>query len=164
MSPLCETYIEARQLNHAEIFYPLHVHVCERCFLVQLDEYVGAEQIFGDYAYFSSYSESWIEHARRYTESVIARFGLGEGSFVMEIASNDGYLLQHFVTRRNPLPRHRAGGERCKGRHRARHPTASASSALRPPRTLPVSTAVPTSSSATTSSPTFRTSTISSPG
>jgi hypothetical protein len=102
MSPLCQTHIEAHQLNHAEVFYPLHVHVCERCFLVQLEQYVSPEQIFGDYAYFSSYSVSWIEHARRYSEAMIERFGLGEDSLVMEIASNDGYLLQHFVQRRIP--------------------------------------------------------------
>jgi SAM-dependent methyltransferase len=97
MSPLCQTHIEPAQLNHMEPFYPLHAWVCGKCFLVQLEEYVAPADIFSDYAYFSSYSDSWVEHARRYTELMIRRFGLGAGSSVMEIASNDGYLLQHFV-------------------------------------------------------------------
>ena len=97
MSPLCQTHIEPHELNHMEKFYPLHVWVCERCFLVQLEQYVTPEEIFSDYAYFSSYSDSWVEHARRYTETMIERFGLTKKSKVMEIASNDGYLLQHFV-------------------------------------------------------------------
>lgn len=97
MSPLCQTHIEPHELNHMERFYPLHVWVCEQCFLVQLEQYVAPEQIFSDYAYFSSYSDSWVEHARRYTAMMIERFGLTERSKVMEIASNDGYLLQHFV-------------------------------------------------------------------
>ncbi|HKU15975.1 MAG TPA: class I SAM-dependent methyltransferase [Steroidobacteraceae bacterium] len=102
MSPLCQTHIEPHELNHMERFYPLHAWVCEACFLVQLEEYVSPEQIFSDYAYFSSYADSWVEHARRYTESMIARLGLGARSLVMEIASNDGYLLQHFVARGVP--------------------------------------------------------------
>ena len=102
MSPLCQTHIEPDQLNHPEVFYPLHAYVCGQCFLVQLEQYVGPEQIFGDYAYFSSYAESWVDHARRYTEAMIERFKLGTGSLVMEIASNDGYLLQHFVRRGVP--------------------------------------------------------------
>jgi len=80
-----------------EKFYPLHVWVCEKCLLVQLEHYVATEAIFSDYAYFSSYSDSWVEHARRYAAMMIERFGLTERSQVMEIASNDGYLLQHFV-------------------------------------------------------------------
>jgi hypothetical protein len=102
MSPLCQTHIEPHQLNHAEQFYPLHAYLCRQCFLVQLEQYVGPEQIFSEYAYFSSYSESWVDHARRYVEAMIERFGLGAGSLVMEIASNDGYLLQHFVKRGVP--------------------------------------------------------------
>ena len=102
MSPLCESYVEARRLNSMERFYPLHVWVCHGCFLVQLEEYVAAEDIYSDYAYFSSYSDSWVEHAGRYVEAVTRRFGLGSGSLVMEIASNDGYLLQHFVARGVP--------------------------------------------------------------
>ncbi|HZF26874.1 MAG TPA: class I SAM-dependent methyltransferase [Steroidobacteraceae bacterium] len=97
MSPLCQTHIEPHQLNHMEPFYPLHVWVCHKCFLVQLEQYVAPADIFSDYAYFSSYSDSWVEHARRYTELVRQRFSLGARSKVMEIASNDGYLLRHFV-------------------------------------------------------------------
>jgi hypothetical protein len=102
MSPLCQTHIEPVQLNHMERFYPLHAWVCDNCFLVQLEEYVAPDDIFSDYAYFSSYSESWVEHARRYAEAMIARLRLGSRSLVMEIASNDGYLLQHFVARDVP--------------------------------------------------------------
>ena len=102
MSPLCQTHIEAHELNQAETFYPLHVQVCERCFLVQLVQHVGPEQLFRDYAYFSSYSTSWIEHARHYCAAMIERFGLTRDSLVMEIASNDGYLLRHFVEHRIP--------------------------------------------------------------
>src|ERR1044072_5443421 len=102
MSPLCQTHIEPHELNHMERFYPLHAWVCERCWLVQLEEYVSPEQIFSDYAYFSSYSDSWVEHARRYAHAMIDRLRLGPKSLVMEIASNDGYLLQHFVARGVP--------------------------------------------------------------
>jgi hypothetical protein len=97
MSPLCESYLTAEQLNHMEPFYPLHVFVCEKCFLVQLQEYVSVESIFSEYAYFSSYSESWLVHAKAYTEKMIERFALGPESQVVELASNDGYLLQYFV-------------------------------------------------------------------
>ncbi|HXK55187.1 MAG TPA: class I SAM-dependent methyltransferase [Gammaproteobacteria bacterium] len=102
MSPLCESYIAAAQLNQPEIFYPLHAYVCEHCLLVQLLQYVTPEHIFSEYAYFSSYSDSWNEHARRYCEAMVERFQLGRDSLVIEIASNDGYLLQHFVDRRIP--------------------------------------------------------------
>jgi SAM-dependent methyltransferase len=103
MSPLCESYVPAEKLNQMEPFYPLHVYVCERCFLVQLEQYVSAEAIFSEYAYFSSYAESWVEHMRRYAEMVSERFRLGKDSFVVEVASNDGYLLQHFVRRGIPV-------------------------------------------------------------
>src|SRR5262245_44008397 len=96
LSPLCQTHIEADHLHEAEPFYPLHVYVCDRCFLVQLQEFVSPAEIFSEYAYFSSYSSSWVEHARRYAEAMIGRLKLGASSKVMEIASNDGYLLQHF--------------------------------------------------------------------
>lgn len=99
MSPLCESFVTAAQLNHMEPFYPLHVLVCENCLLVQLGEYVSPSEIFSEYAYFSSYSESWVRHAEQYAEAMIRRFGFGAGHQVMEIASNDGYLLQHFVGR-----------------------------------------------------------------
>jgi SAM-dependent methyltransferase len=97
MSPLCQTHIAPEQLNHMEPFYPLRAYVCHECFLVQLEEYVAPGDIFGDYAYFSSYADSWVEHARRYAEAMTRRLGLGAHSRVVEIASNDGYLLQHFV-------------------------------------------------------------------
>jgi hypothetical protein len=97
MSPLCESYLRADQLNQMEPFFPLHVYVCQRCWLVQLEQYVSAEDIFTEYAYFSSFSDSWVEHAREYTEKMIDRFELGDRSQVVELASNDGYLLQWFV-------------------------------------------------------------------
>jgi SAM-dependent methyltransferase len=99
LSPLCESFIASAQLAEMEPFYPLHAYVCKRCFLVQLQEFVTPGEIFTEYAYFSSYSTSWVEHGRRYTEMMIDRFKLGAKSKVMEIASNDGYLLQHFVAR-----------------------------------------------------------------
>jgi SAM-dependent methyltransferase len=102
MSPLCESYVPAERVNAMEPFYPLHAKVCERCLLVQLEEFVSGEDIFSDYAYFSSYSDSWVEHARRYVEMAIERFGLGADSMVMEVASNDGYLLRHVVDRGIP--------------------------------------------------------------
>jgi SAM-dependent methyltransferase len=104
MSPLCQTHIEPNQLNHMEPFYPLHAWVCDKCFLVQLEEYVAPANIFSsEYAYFSSYSDSWVEHARRYADMMRNRFALSSGSLVMEIASNDGYLLQHFVAAGVPV-------------------------------------------------------------
>ena len=103
MSPLCQTHIEESRLNHAEAFYPLHAYVCSHCFLVQLDEYVTPEDIFTEYAYFSSYADSWVRHAEQYTEMAVDRFNLDADSLVVEIASNDGYLLQHFVNRKIPV-------------------------------------------------------------
>jgi SAM-dependent methyltransferase len=97
MSPLCESYVGADQLDAMEPFYPLHVYVCSNCFLVQLEEFVTPGEIFTEYAYFSSYADSWVEHMRRYAEAITERLGLDEESFVVEVASNDGYLLQHFV-------------------------------------------------------------------
>jgi hypothetical protein len=102
MSPLCESYVPAERLNHMEPFYPLHVWVCRTCFLVQLEEYVGPEEIFGEYAYFSSFSTSWLKHAADYTDMIAERLRLGADSFVVELASNDGYLLQNFVKRGIP--------------------------------------------------------------
>ena len=96
MSPLCESYIPEESLDEAESFYPLHVRLCEACLLVQLPAYVSGEHIFSDYAYFSSYSDSWVAHAKRYSEVMIERLGLTPDSLVTEVASNDGYLLQHF--------------------------------------------------------------------
>ena len=96
MSPLCESYIPEESLDEAESFYPLHVRLCEACLLVQLPAYVSGEHIFSDYAYFSSYSDSWVAHAKRYSEVMIERLDLTPDSLVTEVASNDGYLLQHF--------------------------------------------------------------------
>lgn len=103
MSPLCQTHIETHQLNQMEPFYPLHALVCERCWLVQLQEFVSPAEIFSEYAYFSSYADSWVEHARRYCEKMRDLLSLGEGSLVTELASNDGYLLQHFVKMKIPV-------------------------------------------------------------
>ncbi|MDZ4722480.1 MAG: class I SAM-dependent methyltransferase [candidate division Zixibacteria bacterium] len=97
MSPLCESYVKAEDLNKQELFYPLHAYVCEKCFLVQLDDYVPREHIFTEYAYFSSYAESWVQHAKTYVEMITKRLGLTTSSHVVELASNDGYLLQHFL-------------------------------------------------------------------
>ncbi len=99
MSPLCQNRILPGQINHMEPFYPLRVFRCPECFLVQLQEYVAPQEIFSDYAYFSSYSESWVRHAKNYVAMIVERIGLNEASSVVELASNDGYLLQHFVER-----------------------------------------------------------------
>lgn len=103
MSPLCESYLAREQLNDMEPFYPLCVYVCERCFLVQLHEYVPVEQIFTEYAYFSSFSEMWVQHAKAYAGMMVSQFGINPNSFVVELASNDGYLLQHFVAMGIPV-------------------------------------------------------------
>ena len=97
MSPLCESYVTQERLNCVEHFFPLRVYVCDQCFLAQLEEYVAVEDIFGEYAYFSSFASSWVDHARRYAHMITKRFGLGPHSRVIELASNDGYLLQHFL-------------------------------------------------------------------
>ncbi len=96
MSPLCEAFVPADKVDGMEPYFPLRVLVCDDCFLVQLKEYVGPESIFEEYAYFSSYSTSWVEHARQYCHMVVKRLALGADSLVVELASNDGYLLQHF--------------------------------------------------------------------
>lgn len=97
MSPLCESYVSAERVHDMEPFYPLHVYVCDECFLVQLEEFVPVEEIFTEYLYFSSYADSWVQHAKDYTDMITERLGLGKESRVVELASNDGYLLQHFV-------------------------------------------------------------------
>jgi SAM-dependent methyltransferase len=102
MSPLANSYLTADQLGEMERFYPLRVLVCDACWLVQLEEFATPGEIFGDYAYFSSYSRSWLEHARAYVDQAVERLGLGTGSQVIEIASNDGYLLQYVVARGIP--------------------------------------------------------------
>jgi len=103
MSPLCETYPEAKDFQKGEVYYPLHVYTCERCFLVQLEEYEKVENIFTDYLYFSSFSDSWLAHCEKYCFSMAQRFGLNKQSFVVEVASNDGYLLQYFVRQQIPV-------------------------------------------------------------
>jgi hypothetical protein len=102
MSPLCESFLPADKINHMEPFYPLHTWVCRKCFLVQLEEYVNPEHIFTEYAYFSSFSTAWLKHAEDYTAMITDRLGLGPKSLVVELASNDGYLLQYFVKRGIP--------------------------------------------------------------
>lgn len=97
MSPPSQSLLTADSLGAAELFYPLHVRACTRCWLVQLPKLVDPREIFTEYAYFSSYSSSWVEHARRYVEMIRARLDLRSDDFVVELASNDGYLLQHFV-------------------------------------------------------------------
>jgi SAM-dependent methyltransferase len=102
MSPLCESYVSPDRLDDMEQFFPLHVRACDACFLVQLPELVSPTEIFTEYAYFSSYSDSWLAHAADYVETMINRFELSETSVVVELGSNDGYLLQHFVERGIP--------------------------------------------------------------
>lgn len=103
MSPLSNAYLKKEQLQDMEPFYPLHVRACDSCFLVQLPVFESPDQIFGDYAYFSSYSDTWLLHAKEYTEMIADRLGLGPNHLVVEIASNDGYLLQNFISRKIPV-------------------------------------------------------------
>jgi 2-polyprenyl-3-methyl-5-hydroxy-6-metoxy-1,4-benzoquinol methylase len=105
MSPIANDYLAPKQLNRAEKFYPLRAYVCENCLLVQLDEFESPERIFGDgdYAYFSSYSDSWLKHAKAYTDLMVKRFGFNQNHQVIEIASNDGYLLQYFHQKEIPV-------------------------------------------------------------
>jgi SAM-dependent methyltransferase len=102
MSPPSESFVPAERLNEMEPFYPLHVWVCGSCFLVQLEEYVSPADIFTEYAYFSSYASSWVKHAEDYVDAMVAGLGLDRRSFVVELASNDGYLLQFFTHRGIP--------------------------------------------------------------
>jgi len=103
MHPLCENFLTEEQLSEPEPFYPLHAYVCEKCFLIQVEEFVHGKEIFGgEYAYFSSFSDSWLKHAATYVDSVTDRLGLNENSLVVELASNDGYLLQNFVKKNVP--------------------------------------------------------------
>jgi hypothetical protein len=102
MSPLCESFLGEADLDRMEPFYPLHAWVCHNCFLLQVNEYVAAEDIFTEYAYFSSFSPSWLKHCEEYVGMISERLGLGPDSFVVELASNDGYLLQYFVQRGVP--------------------------------------------------------------
>jgi SAM-dependent methyltransferase len=102
-SPLCQSFLSTDQLNHMEPFYPLNVYVCGKCFLVQLQEYVAPENIFSDYLYFASFSDTWLAHVKAYTDQMVKRFPITEKSLVVEIASNDGYLLQYFVEKKVPI-------------------------------------------------------------
>ena len=97
MSPLCESFRRPEERDSMEPFFPLHALVCEHCLLVQLKEYVTPDHIFTEYAYFSSYSTSWVAHAKAYCHGIAQRLSLGAKSLVVELASNDGYLLQHFL-------------------------------------------------------------------
>ena len=103
MSPPCQTHISLQQLQEMERFYPLHAFVCEKCFLVQLGEFVTPSEIFSEYAYFSSYSDSWLNHVSNYADAMTSRFSLGAASRVVELASNDGYLLQYFAQKGIPV-------------------------------------------------------------
>jgi 2-polyprenyl-3-methyl-5-hydroxy-6-metoxy-1,4-benzoquinol methylase len=103
VSPLANSYLPAERLSRMEPFYPLHVYVCSNCLLVQLEEFESPEAIFSDYAYFSSFSSSWLDHAREYAEQVTQRYELGPDSLVIEVASNDGYLLQYFHRKGVPV-------------------------------------------------------------
>ena len=102
-SPLSNSYLKKDELNKMEPFYPLEVYVCEKCFLVQLEEFESPRNIFSDYAYFSSYSDTWLKHVREYVNKIINRFGFHSQSFVVEIASNDGCLLQCFIENGIPV-------------------------------------------------------------
>src|SRR5437764_3556758 len=103
-SPPSNSYLSAEHLNEPELYYPLRAFVCEKCFLVQIDEYKKASEIFtAEYAYFSSYSKSWLEHAKNYVEMMCDRFGYDTNSQIIEIASNDGYLLQYFQKKNIPV-------------------------------------------------------------
>ena len=101
-TPLANSYLEEKDLLAPESFFELHARVCDHCFLVQLPEMESAESIFGNYAYFSSYSDSWLRHAEIYVTSMRHRLGINQESQVIEIASNDGYLLQFFKEKKVP--------------------------------------------------------------
>jgi SAM-dependent methyltransferase len=102
-SPLCESFLPADRLETMEPFFPLHVRICTRCWLAQLPSFVPPDEIFREYAYFSAYSDSWVEHARAYVEMITERLSLTSESLVVELASNDGYLLQHFLPKGVPV-------------------------------------------------------------
>lgn len=103
VSPLANSFLKQEKLQAMEPFYPLHVYVCAECFLVQLEEFESPDHIFSDYLYFSSFSQAWLDHANAYAGKMVDRLGLGAGSLVVEIASNDGYLLQYFQQRGVPV-------------------------------------------------------------
>lgn len=103
MSPLCEDHVKPDELHTMEPFYPLHAYVCANCFLVQVEEFVSPSVIYDDYAYFSSYSDSWLKHIKQYTNDILNRFPISNTSLVAELASNDGYLLQYFLEKNIPV-------------------------------------------------------------
>lgn len=103
VSPLANSFIKEKELNRMEPFYPLHTYVCHHCFLVQLEEFEAPEHIFKDYVYFSSFSDSWLAHAKNYVDAILQRFDMNTHSKVIEIASNDGYLLQYFKEKKIPV-------------------------------------------------------------
>jgi SAM-dependent methyltransferase len=103
MSPLCESYLAPEQLSRMEAFYPLTVYVCSNCFLVQLEQYVSPQEIFTEYAYFSSYSDTWLQHAKMFADLMVERFALNSQHHVIELGSNDGYLLQYFMEKGIPV-------------------------------------------------------------
>ena len=102
-SPLCQDVVKPDELKKMEPFYPLHAYICENCFLVQLEEFVSPQVIYRDYRYFSSYSDTWLRHCKQYTDKVVERFHLSGDSLVVELASNDGYLLQYFTEKNIPV-------------------------------------------------------------
>ena len=112
MSPLANSYLTPAQSHQMEPFYPLRVYVCSGCLLVQTEEFESPDSIFGDYAYFASYSDTWLQHAKTYADMAIQRFRLNRNSLVVEIASNDGYLLQLLSRPGNTCSRRRAGSQR----------------------------------------------------
>lgn len=103
LSPLSNSYLSKQQLNKREPFYQLDLYVCDSCFLVQLEEFETPDRIFSDYAYFSSYSDTWLKHVKAYVDQIIGKYKINKNSFVVEIASNDGYLLQYFMEKRIPV-------------------------------------------------------------
>ena len=103
MSPLSNSYLNSEQIKQKELFFPLHVFVCKNCLLVQLEEFESPKNIFSNYAYFSSYSKTWLKHAKDYVKMMSSRFDITEESNVIEVASNDGYLLQFFKKKNIPI-------------------------------------------------------------
>lgn len=102
-SPLCEEFVKPENVNKGQVIYPLHVYVCKQCMLVQVEEYVSPQEIYSDYYYYSSYSDSWLKHAEEYTDYMVEHYSINQDSFVVEIASNDGYLLQYFKEKNIPI-------------------------------------------------------------
>lgn len=102
-SPLCEEFVKPERVNKGQQFYPLHAYVCPECLLVQVGEFVSPEEIYSDYYYYSSYSDSWLRHASNYVDLMVGDYGISQDSFVVEIASNDGYLLQYFKEKGIPI-------------------------------------------------------------